>query len=392
MIFSKTPEEHLQHLELVLQKLREYKFYIRLSKCEFGKRALEFLGHHLSGEGIKPSPSKVKVIAEWQRPQNLNELRVFLGFTNYYRKFVPRFSHVAQPLNDLTKKGVEYRWSNKCQEAFLTLQQALMSEPVLVLPHTGENAEFVLSTDSSGFAVGAVLLQDHGKGLQPVEYYARSMNPAERNYPVHEQELLAVVAALKHWRHYLEGCRHFLVVTDHATLKHFKTQATLSRRQTGWLEVISPYMQHMDIFYRRGETNQSDGLSRRPDLKQLIDEVVQWESQAADKQLQALCGITKSIEMLEVLELSNITILGTDPTLIEQITEGYKSDKHFASTPLGYILDEQGLYRMNGRVVIPNDPAIKLRLLQHFHDELGHYGVVRLAAHIKQFYRWHGMT
>jgi hypothetical protein len=195
MVFSKNPDEHLMHLKLVLQTLKEHQFYIRLSKCTFGKRELEFLGHLLSGTGIKPSPSKVKVIAEWQRPKDLKELRIFLGFTNYYRKFVPNFSRIAQPLNDLTKKDVEYKWTGRYQEAFLTLRHALMSDPVLVLPRTGEDAQFVLSTDSSGFALGAVLLQDHGKGLQPVENWARSMCKAERNYPVHEQELLAVIMA-----------------------------------------------------------------------------------------------------------------------------------------------------------------------------------------------------
>ena len=106
----------------------------------------------------------------------------------------------------------------------------------------------MISTDSSGFAISAVLLQDQGNGLQPIEYHARTMLPAEQNYPVHEQELLAVVEALKHWRCYLEACERFLISTDHDTLKHFMKQQNLSARQARWLEYISPYANNMDIF------------------------------------------------------------------------------------------------------------------------------------------------
>ena len=383
LIFSKTAEEHLQHIRLVLAKLKEYKFYIRFSKCTFGRKQLEFLGHHLSGAGIRPSPSKVKVVADWQPPKDLKELRVFLGFTNYYRKFVPRFSHVAQPLNDRTKKDWPYVWTHKCQTAFETLRQALIQEPVLVLPKTGQDATFVLSTDSSAFALGATLLQDQGHGLQPVEYYARSMNSAERNYGVHEQELLAVVAALKHWRHYLEGCKHFLVTTDHSTLKHFMTQPTLSRRQTGWLDTISPYATHMDIFYRRGETNQSDGLSRRSDLQQLVADTLHWETISSNT---SLCQVNNK----PLLRLSAILSLKPSP-FVQEILAGYKSDPMFATTPAGCTKDSKGLYRLKGRVAVPNVAGLKLRMLQHFHDELGHYGVVRTEAHLKQHYWWKGM-
>jgi hypothetical protein len=397
MVFSKSPEEHLKHLSLVLQALKKYQFFIRLSKCTFGRLELEFLGHLLSGKGIKPSPGKVKVISEWQRPINLQELRIFLGFTNYYRKFVPNFSRIALPLNNLTKKDVEYRWTDKCQEAFLTLRQALMADPVLVLPRTGPDAQFVLSTDSSGFALGAVLLQDHGKGLQHVEYWARSMCNDERRYHVHEQELLAVIMALRHWRHYLEGCKHFLVVTDHSTLKHFLTQPNLSRRQVGWLADISQYATNMDIFYRRGETNQSDGLSRRPDLAkltgvgddelaELIHSTKQWDSRSTSTQLAQAMHISPS------LHLAAITMVGTDDSLVAEIKAGYLADPRFATIPVGHKLDSQGLYMFDGRIAVPAIPSIKLRLLQHFHDDLGHFGVVRLEAHIRQFYSWPGMS
>jgi hypothetical protein len=278
LIFSKDADEHLKHLDKVLERLAQFEFKVRLDKCFWGKLELEFLGHLLSGRGIAPSPAKVKVVAEWQRPKNLDELRVFLGFTNYYRKFVHRFSKIALPLNKLTKKGVDYKWTPECEEAFRTLRSALTLSPVLILPKTCPTTRFVVSTDSSGFAVSGILLQDQGNGLQPIEYYAKSMNAAEVRYPVHEQELFAVVSALRHWRHYLDGCECFLVATDHDTLKHFMTQKEMSKRQAGWLEVISPFANNMDIFYRKGETNLADGLSRRPDLKLSIEQLQEYEA------------------------------------------------------------------------------------------------------------------
>jgi hypothetical protein len=319
---------------------------------------------------VSPSPAKVKVVAEWVKPENLNELRVFLGFTNYYRKFVPSFSHIAQPLNDLTKKGAAYEWTSKCQTAFDTLKIILTSSPVLILPHTGETARFVLSTDASGFAIGAILLQDQGLGLQPVEYYARNMNAAEHNYPVHAQELLAIVAALKHWRHYLEGCAHFLVTTDHSTLTHFKTQASLSRRQAGWLETISPYFTNMDIPYRRGELNQSDGLSRQPELiprhrptnlPELFDQVIKWERDAVEKQFFSLNAVF-TVEPPESFK--------------QQILAGYTPE--FVKGLPRFCTTAAGLYYMNTKIVVHADIKLRRSIMQHFHDELGHYGIVRL--------------
>jgi hypothetical protein len=160
LIFSKTPEEHLVHLTKVLERLHTHKFKVRFDKCFWGRKELEFLGHHLFGSGISPSPSKVKVVSEWERPKDLHELRVFLGFVNFYKKYIPNYSKVARPLNDFTKKGVLYEWTTLCETAFRSLKQALISAPCLVLPNTGPEARFVLATDSSGFAIGSVLLQD----------------------------------------------------------------------------------------------------------------------------------------------------------------------------------------------------------------------------------------
>ena len=188
----------------------------------------------------------------------------------------------------ISQKGVLYDWTPLCETAFRSLKQALISAPCLVLPNTGPEARFVLATDSSGFAIGSVLLQDQGRGLQPVEYYARNMIHTECKYPVHEQELLAIVRSIQHLRHYLEGCAHFLVVTDHSTIKHFMTQPQASRRQAGWIEILSPYANNMDIFYKKGVENMADGLSRRPDLKRYVEQWEEYELNSDNAKLEEL--------------------------------------------------------------------------------------------------------
>ena len=263
-----------------------------------------------------------------------------------------RFSKIALPLNKLTKKGVDYKWTPECEEAFRTLRSALTLSPVLILPKTGPTSRFVVSTDSSGFAVSGILLQDQGNGLQSIEYYAKSMNATEVRYPVHEQELFAVVSALRHWRHYLDGCERFLVVTDHDTLKHFMTQKEMSKRQAGWLEVISPFANNMDIFYRRGETNLADGLSRRPDLKLSIKQLQEYEANSDTEYLSLLSTVALQV--------------GIDDKFLDAVRAAYSKDSHYSTCPIGMTLDEHGLYRLDGRLCIPSYRQLKLQLMHHY--------------------------
>jgi len=190
---------------------------------------VEFLGHTIDADGVHMMKDKVKAIVDWPPLQSVADVQTFLGTVGYYRKFVRMFSDLAAPLTQLP-----------------------------ALPYD-------IATDASGFAVGATLSQDQGRGLQPIAFLSQKMNAAQRNYPVHEQELLAVVAALKQWRHYLMGAR-FRVATDHKSLVYLRTQPHLSPRQTRWLEFLEQF--HFTIEYVEGKLNLvADGLSRRPDHK-----------------------------------------------------------------------------------------------------------------------------
>ena len=261
LIYSKSPEEHAQHVEAVLSALERHHLYAKASKCQFGMAELDFLGHTISGAGIMVDARKVKAILDWPDPSDAHQLRCFLGLAGFYRRFVNRFSHIAAPPTNITGAKATWRWSEVETKAFAELKHALTTTPVLATPDFAY--PFELYTDASQFAIGATLLQDQGKGVQPIAYESRKLNSAERNYPTHELELLAVIHALRTWRCYLEGSK-FRVNSDHLNLKDLTTQRNLSRRQARWLETLQQF--DLDIHYKAGIDNLADPLSRRPDL------------------------------------------------------------------------------------------------------------------------------
>ena len=177
---------------------------------------ISFLGHIILKKGVKPDPSKVKAIMEWEVPRNVTEIQSFLGLAGYYRRFVQDFSIVARPLTNLMKKNVQFRWTETCQRSFEKLKEALTTTPVLALP-TGEGG-FVVYTDASGQGLGCVLMQN-GK---VIAYASRQLRTHEVNYPTHDLELAAIVHALKIWRHYLYG-ETFSIFTDHKSLQYIPT-------------------------------------------------------------------------------------------------------------------------------------------------------------------------
>jgi hypothetical protein len=192
MIYSKSFEEHVEHIEKVLMKLKEINAVIKLKKCEFGKRNLEFLGHRVGKDGLQPGVEKVEKIKNMKRPENVTEVRSFLGLCSYYRKFVKDFSKIAKPLNNLMKKNVKFEWKEKQQKAFDILKTKLMEKPIVKYPDFGK--EFMVITDASGKGLGAILAQKNKDNKEVVIAYAsRSLVGAEINYPITDLECLAVV-------------------------------------------------------------------------------------------------------------------------------------------------------------------------------------------------------
>src|ERR1700688_2451949 len=248
LAYSQSKEEHEKHLRIVLETLRENKLYAKLSKCEFYSKEISFLGHVINEHGIKMEPSKVDAVSKRPQPKNVHDIRSFLGLAGYYCRFVKDFSKIASPLTELLHKNKKCEWTDAQEQEFHTLKLAVSSAPVLIVPDP--KLAYTVLTDASGYALGAELCQDHGNGLQPCAYLWRKMIEHEKNFPMHEQELLAIVHALREWRHYLLG-NTFTVITDHRSLQYLATQDKLSARQTRWSEFLQQF--DFEIKYRPGE-------------------------------------------------------------------------------------------------------------------------------------------
>ncbi|GBG60252.1 hypothetical protein CBR_g3496 [Chara braunii] len=261
LIFSKTVEEYAQHVDKVLSLLRQHKYKINAKKCEFGSTRILYLGHEVSADGIRPEDTKVASISDWPRPQSVTEVRSFLGMCGYYRNLVKNYSTIASPLTDLTRLDTPWDWTDECEAAFKRLKHALTHHEVLMVPDP--QRPFVVTTDASQYGIGAVLAQQEGKKLTPVEYMSQKMPSKKLAKSTYKRELYALYKALVHLRHYLLG-RFFYLRTDHQTLKWIKTQPILSDALKRWIEVIDQYDFKLD--YVKGEYNKvADSLSRRAD-------------------------------------------------------------------------------------------------------------------------------
>ncbi|CAI7733219.1 unnamed protein product [Closterium sp. NIES-53] len=234
LIYSKNMKEHVEHLWNVFEIQRENKFYVKLSKSDFALK-VQFLGHMVSAEGVHVDPRKIEAVKKWKVQENVKELQQVLGFANYYNRFMPQYAKIAAPLTNLLKKDTPYKWDTPHQQAMEQLQTALTTASVLILPDPDK--DYVVEVDASDQAVGAVLMQDHGRDLQPIAYLSKKLHGAGLNYPIHDKEAL-----------------------DSHSLQGVESQPTLSRRQVQWVDFLETHF-HYNIVYKPGLHNKADALS-----------------------------------------------------------------------------------------------------------------------------------
>ena len=261
LVFGRTLEEHNANLARVFGRIRGAGLRLKPKKCEFAQESVLYLGHVVSADGIQTNPEKLRAVNHYRTPVAVKPLRSFLGLAGYYRRFVPRFSKIASPLNALTRKGVPYVWTPGCQRAFEKLKELLTSAPLLRYPEFTK--PFILETDASGDGLGAVLAQRQEDGsVRPIAYASRSLQKHEKNYGITELEGLGVVWAVKHFRPYLYG-HHCTVFTDHEALKSLLNTPQPSGKLARW----GMALQELDlkIEHRSGKHNaNADALSRYP--------------------------------------------------------------------------------------------------------------------------------
>jgi len=257
-------EHHRQLVHQVLTKLEEHNLYLKPEKCVFEVPEVEYLGLIIGYGKIQMDPVKVGGVDGWKPPKNLIELQGFTEFINFYCPFIKGFSKEAKPLNELTRKDTPWDWTPERQQAFEKLKKLVCDEPVLLMPNL-ENP-FELEVDTSSFTIGATLSQqDEQQRWHPVAYFSETLSEAERNYDVYDRELLAIVKSLRHWRVYLTGAPHQIVIhTNHANLLYWKEPRKISRRVAREFQELSEY--NFVLKHIAGTKNaRADALSRRSD-------------------------------------------------------------------------------------------------------------------------------
>lgn len=304
LVFSSTWQEHLQHLDGILRALEEADLFCNASKCHFAVNQIKFLGHIVTGETIAPDPDKLATVTKWPVPKSVKEVRQFLGFTNYFRRFIKDYSSMSRPLEKLTGKYAKFLWCGACQEAFERLRNAMLEAPVLELANL--NKKFRVVSDASDLAIGAVLLQADDKGeWHPVAYTSRRLRPEESNYHAMERETLAAIHALRTWKHYL--FKPFELVTDNRGVSYLKSKSGLSKREARWVEFLADF--DVDIIHCSGKENIADALSRLESAVPDADDLKSTETGGKGE----LIGIMVSIQ--------------ADPDFKKRLARGYRTDK-----------------------------------------------------------------
>ena len=394
LIYSKTVEEHKNHLHLVLSRLRENDLKAKFSKCAFWKEEVHFLGHVISAKGISVNPNKVVAIQAWKRPSTISEIRSFMGMAGYYRRFIKDFSKISSPLTNLTRKNQAFVWTEKCEQAFIKIKEALINAPVLRVPEGNEN--LVVYTDASGSGLGAVLMQQD----QVVAYASRQLKPHETRYATHDLELAAVVYALKLWRHYLLGAK-FILYTDHKALKYLFSQKDLNMRQHRWVEFLAAY--DLDILYTPGKANKvADALSRQhAKVAMLMMEEFRDLSILTDLEIEENSGV----QMMPIEEgegKGKLSMISLQSDLLLKIGKMQEQDLNMVEKKMliskgeeviNYQVDKNGYLRNKNRICVPENIELKEEILNEYHRSKYsiHPGSTKMYQNLKRNLWWKGM-
>ncbi len=373
LIFTKTLEEHRAVTKEVLRILAENNLSLRPEKCEWERTKMEYLGVVISEDGVEMDAGKVEAVRAWPEPKDKHELQQFLGFANYYRRFINHFATVSHPLHRLTGNQ-PWKWGGDERKAFKDLKMAVTTAPVLAFPT--DNDPYRVEADSSGYATGATLLQHQDKSWKPIAFLSKSLNNVERNYEIHDREMLAIMRALEEWRHHLQGAEHTVEIhTDHKNLEYFMTAKKLNRRQARWSLELANY--DFTLVHRPGHAmGRADALSRRPDHEKGHDD-------------------NDGVVLIEPHHLRRVDVEIEDEgvNLIKKIRANKEVER---AVKRKLMLKEkeweehEGLILWQKRVYVPPDKALREDVIRLHHDTYatGHPGRYKTAELILRSYWW----
>jgi transposase InsO family protein len=418
LIFSINEEEHVDHVKKVLQILRENDLYCEFEKCIFHAKEVEFLGYIVSGEGVEMSQKKIDSILAWEVPKNRIDVMSFLGFANYYRRFIKDFAKIAAPLHNLTKKEDTFVWTEKAQSAFEELKHAFVSAPIL--KYADFSKPFVLETDASNYAMGCVLSQHFDGVLHPVAFYSKKFSGSELRWEIHDKELFGIITALRHWRHYLVSSQHPIqVYTDHKNLEYFMSKQKLNQRQLRWTMFLADY--DFQIMYRQGRLmGKADALSRRHEYKAELDadkvqrrivlEKHKIEPEIFDKLEAARTHkdekptnvIVRVIPLPDpqgcsLGRIATMHVLDNKHDVYSLISKASPFTELFqlclnGKAPKNFKLRNGIVYYKDNRAVVP-DSECQLSVLRHLHDSAsaGHFGEAKTLELVRREFYWPDM-
>src|SRR5580692_6579425 len=375
------PKYHKECVHKVLEKLKAHDLYLKPEKCIFEQRRIEFLGVVLEDGTVQMDPAKVQGVADWSPPQNITDVRAFLGFTGFYRYFVPNYSLIARPLIQLTRKNTPFVWDQDCKRAFENLKTLMCNKPILRQPDYTK--AFFLATDASGYGVGAVLSQEGeinprtGKPmLCPVAYFSATFTPTERNYPIYERKFLGMYKSIKRFRpHIAATTLPVTILTDHANLTYWKAPHKVNRHVARWFTDLQDY--NLVIKHVPGKIHTApDMLSRPPGVDQGLE------------------------DNADIVLLPSSMFISTANSETSTLREKVLQAQNMQQSEMEYWCDTQEVrklsegYTKGWRLAVPAGLKLRREIVSHFHDSpiAGHPGRDNTIALTSQHYWWPGMN
>ena len=414
LIYSATFEDHLKHIQAVFDRLRDHCLKLKLKKCSFMKSETNYLGFVISENGVTPDSRKVEVIRSLPPPTSVKEVRSFIGMCSYYRRFIPQFSSIAEPIIALTRKYAKFRWDSHCQKAFQFLKDQLSTIPMLAYPDTSK--PYVLYTDASNECIGACLTQpceeneSEIRGLRnekPIFYLSHRLSKSQVKWSTIEKEAYAIHFALQKLDHYLHNSE-FVIRTDHKPLKYLLESPMQNKKIQLWALGISGY--NCKIEYIEGSSNScADLLSRvsetgamkveetpnEPDVSDHAYEINALNSNHFTPTDYAISKVpeSKPVEKQTLMpDLNMVQEQAKDEAIVEIITSLQKDNAPPSIAKRHIIVDDVLYYISN----IDDDPSLRLyipgqlreNVVVQYHDQNGHMGIDKTFEAIKQKYYW----